>query len=526
MLRGGGRGSERQQYLAAKGYIMQIWSKSTCAVAALVVAGTLCFADTAAAANYRLEITAPRSDLPSQHRMFKAYPGLLFNIRAGVVGGAYPYTFSLRNAPSGMGIDSRTGEISWTNPSANATPTLVVRDAEGTEITQTWTIVVSAAPFKFVDASNGSSSGSGTISSPWRTLADVYARGGPNDIVYFRRGTYTTSGIPTEESGTELRVDFSQDGTGGKPVMWVAYPGEAPVLDFGYTGSATPRIRLGGHTIYVEGFEATRIYVMGFQVFHNGGRGSIFRKMNMHDLVVGGNGTNSAFIMTGLVTPLGYGMIVQDSRFYRNGGTSAALKFYWTDRLLVENSQIYDTSTEALAVKQNNRQFTIRGNTFWNNNGSAIGGNMQDANDGGHEHYGEICFNNVRPTSTLAAVRVNQNSDSGAVFVYRNTFQGRVLMQFADSADGPFYFNYNVIVNNDAGTPAGSHIYFDGVTAPSRIIIANNLVGYPSNNVVDGSGNLTSGYLNYVNTHGHSSLSSTPSTPPLPVAPTNVRVVR
>ena len=37
---------------------------------------------------------------------------------------------------------------------------------------------------------------------------------------------------------------------------------------------------------------------MGFQVEHTGQQGSIFRRNNMHHLMVGGESTNSAFIMT------------------------------------------------------------------------------------------------------------------------------------------------------------------------------------------------------------------------------------
>ncbi|MHC4737359.1 MAG: putative Ig domain-containing protein, partial [Planctomycetota bacterium] len=44
----------------------------------------------------------------------KAYPGIEYNIRLGVIGGRYPYSFSLVDAPSGMSITSDKGEISWT----------------------------------------------------------------------------------------------------------------------------------------------------------------------------------------------------------------------------------------------------------------------------------------------------------------------------------------------------------------------------------------------------------------------------
>ncbi|MGH9349666.1 MAG: Ig domain-containing protein, partial [Vicinamibacterales bacterium] len=164
----------------------------------LVVAGAVSGAELAVAANYPLELSNFRSGMSSNHRHARAYPGIEYNVRAGVVGGAYPFTFSLSNAPSGMTIDSRTGTITWPNPQANASPTITVVDSEGTRISATWTITVTTNGFKFIDANNGrnaanngcsSSCGTGTLSNPWRTVRDMYQNGVPSDFIYFRNGT-------------------------------------------------------------------------------------------------------------------------------------------------------------------------------------------------------------------------------------------------------------------------------------------------------------------------------------------------
>src|SRR5688572_3861262 len=99
----------------------------------VLVAGAPAFA-----ANYPLELVSPRAvntspaagypAINSENRIFRAYPGMVYNIRAAVIGGAWPYTFTLSNAPAGMTIDSRTGTINWPNPQANASPTITVRD--------------------------------------------------------------------------------------------------------------------------------------------------------------------------------------------------------------------------------------------------------------------------------------------------------------------------------------------------------------------------------------------------------------
>ena len=72
------------------------------------------------AANYLLEIIQPQEGLSTNgcvggtlpcNRFYRAYPGLEYNVRMGVIGGDYPYVYSLITAPSGMTIDAGTGEI-------------------------------------------------------------------------------------------------------------------------------------------------------------------------------------------------------------------------------------------------------------------------------------------------------------------------------------------------------------------------------------------------------------------------------
>lgn len=108
-------------------------------------------------ARYPLELVSPREAgtspspddgspaIPAGHRIFRAYPGLEYNIRAVVLGGSYPFRFELSDAPAGMTIDSRTGEIRWPKPSGEQSrPTITVTDAEGTTRSSPWMIKVGA----------------------------------------------------------------------------------------------------------------------------------------------------------------------------------------------------------------------------------------------------------------------------------------------------------------------------------------------------------------------------------------------
>lgn len=139
-------------------------------------------------------------------------------------------------------------------------------------------------------------------------------------------------------------------------------------------------------------------------------------------------------------------------------------------------------------------------------------------------HYtptsGEFLFNYARAANV--ALDINQDSMAGRIYVYRNTLVGRVRVRNTDSADGPFYFSNNVIVNNDGGTPSGSHIAYESVSAPNRVIQGSNLAGYPGDNIVDTNGNLTAAYASYIGTHGHQG-GGAGST--LPTSPRNLRIV-
>ena len=180
------------------------------AMAILAVASCLAAAMPAAAANYPLELISPRAvgtspssglaAMPSGHRIFKAYPGLEYNIRAVVIGGAYPFTFALSNAPSGMSINA-DGTITWPNP----TGTTVTPTSDGYRCRRYAGIVI-------VDDHCDHRLGSNLLTRVTATTrqmevarrlggrcAKVHTSGTNADIVYFRTGTYTPAGIGAVE---------------------------------------------------------------------------------------------------------------------------------------------------------------------------------------------------------------------------------------------------------------------------------------------------------------------------------------
>ncbi len=272
-------------------------------------------ADFVETARYPLELVLPRAadsspssddgspTVSGEHRIFRAYPAIEYNIRAVVLGGSYPFRFHLTDAPPGMTIDARTGEIRWPNPTGSRIrPTITVTDAEGTERSSSWEIRVGTESFRFVDAVRGEDSNNGTREKPWKTLAAVKANPSQGGVVYFRAGTYDTAALqPTgDDEGGWKRAEFN-----GRvhPVQWIAYPGEKPVIDSGYRNDSERGwfIRLqgaGNNPVYLDGLEFVKARHIGLQFVSGVGDFAVFRRLAIHQIHESINGANSAGIMT------------------------------------------------------------------------------------------------------------------------------------------------------------------------------------------------------------------------------------
>jgi hypothetical protein len=503
------------------------------------------------AAIYPLELVSPRAAgtspaagqpaISPNNRIFWAYPGLEYNIRATVIGGAYPFTFSLSNAPQGMSINNLTGEIRWSNPSGAATPTIVVRDSENSTVSSSWTITVDANRFIFLDAANGrefdaGTPGTGTLSNPFRRIRDLYSGSSyasksdnrhVNKIAYFRTGTYYIDGYIEDASGANAGRMAVLDSS--KPVAWIAYPGETPTVD-GRCTALSPQIgsrpcNYGVHiALYGNGdntyMDGLRFVNMAVHAFRTAGTGNyqVFRR-NRFSI----NGPTVAGVNQGFITTMagdgglsGFYLSIQNNIF-EDIEQGSCVKLYSTKRVLIEDNICRDVSgseSEGFALKGGVMdRVTVRHNTISNILQKGVGGNMHFLQSA------EILFNRISE-ATAGAVDINQDGVAGPVHVYRNTFVGRVMVRNTDSADGPFYFQNNVIINNDPG----NHIYMENVSDASRVRITDNLTGTASQGIVDAGLNLTSGYLSYVGTRGYQ-IPGVP-TAPAPSAPSNVRVIR
>lgn len=466
-------------------------------------------------ARYPLELVSPREAgtspspddqspaIPIGHRIFRAYPGLEYNVRAVVLGGSYPFNYALTGAPSGMTIDAATGEIRWPKPSGDqAKPTITVTDAEGTTRTSAWTIHVATDPFRFVDAVRGDDSNAGTLEAPWKSLAKVKAGEAAGKTVYFRTGTYKTTDMQAGGGDTWLRVEFNGR---AHPVQWLAYPGEKPIIDNDYTpnGNNGRFIRLTGSStspVYLDGIEITNSRHLALQYGSGQCDFTVFRRLSIHDIAEAIDGANSAGIMT-LTSPGDptWYAAYQDNDFHHNA--PGGIKQYSQRKLLWEDCRFHDSGTGP-DLKSDVVRFEVRSCSFYDNRNRMAGlfGNMHPARGG--EITGEIRFNKMLcgGSPSMVALEVNQDGLANVVHIYRNTLLGVVNVRNTDQSDGPFHFSRNVIVNVGSGD---SHISFESVSDPSRVTMTENLAGGPADGIVDAQGNLMGTFRTQIGKRGH-----------------------
>lgn len=467
-------------------------------------------------ARYPLELVLPREagSAPSPedgtptvsdaHRIYHAYPGLEYNIRSVVLGGSYPFQFQLSEAPDGMTINARTGEIRWPNPSGTrARPTITLTDAEGTARTSSWEIRIGTNGFHFVDSKNGNDSNTGSRESPWKTLKAIKANSSQGGIVYFRTGTYDTAALePTgdNESGWR-RAEFN-----GRvhSVQWIGYPGESPVIDNGYRNDRERGwfLRLQGATsnpVYVDGLEFVKARHIGLQFVSGVGDFAVFRRLAFHQIHEAIDGANSAGIMT-LTNPQrpSWYSAFQDLDFHHNA--CGGIKQYSQRKLLWEDCRFRDSGIGP-DLKADISRFEVRHCEFLGNSEIRAGlfGNMHPAR--GRDITGEIRYNRMlclRPEQI--AMDVNQDGLANEIHVYRNTFVGLVRVLNTDSADGPFRFERNVIVSDESGR---ERISFERVSDASRVVAKDNLTGPTSSQIVDPEGKLHGKYKSFMGQRGH-----------------------
>ncbi|MFZ5469125.1 MAG: hypothetical protein ACOZIN_06750 [Myxococcota bacterium] len=513
---------------------------------------------TGQAGNFPFEIVHPHTGDTAVVRHTKAYPGLEYYLEPVAIGGDWPWTAALTNAPAGMTvaseIDPLTGMpkivIRWPNPTTAGSPHNVTlqmwdSDTDGAgpnDIRETdtvsWTVTVTTDGFLFLDAVNGNDSNPGTPASPKRTINGFFLGSNGDStyadyFVYFRAGTYTWVGVPASGSGLPRPGQQITIGT-NKPTVWLAYPGDAmPVVDYGYNeGAGSAPVFVQMDDPYIDGLHFTNSINHFFRGFSPYAR---VLRSKFSNLGPGADGFNSSGIMsvnTGC-TPAVYPNITGCHEYgaittseFTDFENASAIKIYSLKYFAFQLNKVHNffgTEVEGIALKGGVMyHMDVTGNHVYGVVDRAMNGNWQDI------HKGDFRFNRFHDNGGPRSWFVNQGGSATEIWMYRNTILGRVQVANVDEVtDGPFTFSNNVFVNEFSGTPAGSHIEHNNVTQPGRVIISaspnGNLACFGADACTDADGNLVGTYTQYLGQKGFEVGPSSPGSP-APAPPRNLRV--
>jgi hypothetical protein len=416
------------------------------------------------------------------------------------------------------GSANEAGFINWPNPTASASNiTATCTDADGDTDQQTWSITVSTTigpdGFCFLDADTGSDSGTGSLLSPYRTMAKL--KEDPLDpcaraVVYLRDqtpgggNTYNWTSFPLQD-GTEAQLREDR----GEPVILIAYPGDTmPTLDYDDHNPGNPPnlMYLRGQNIWVEGI---RHQDCGGKCMGETERTSRYGSVIWRNLLTGGgpgvDSSNTAYIM--YVSQVGsesYHDIVANNvaTDIQYGSSFNFVKAYAQIEPVYINNDVtnvhsYTGEADAMfSMKADIQDFSII-----NNNCSGlpvqvpcIGGSQHEVNV---QVRGEVLFNNALAAGGYAAIYNDfgaSNATVGPFYSYRNTYQGRVQVNGADTGD-LYSFVRDVIANTGgSGGSCPQRITCSGVVNFSTISIAATVLqGLADGSIVSTSTGLLQG---------------------------------
>ena len=133
---------------------------------------------------------------------------------------------------------------------------------------------------------SGNDAAAGTLTAPFKTIAQGQTAANPGDTVYFRGGVYAFV-----STTAQIGIALTKSGTQGNPIRYWAFPGESPVFDF-YGMTAAQRIKgvnLTASWIHLKGFEMRGVPQTAslkahedWCIYVDGGSNNILELLNLH----------------------------------------------------------------------------------------------------------------------------------------------------------------------------------------------------------------------------------------------------
>ena len=154
-------------------------------------------------------------------------------------------------------------------------------------------------------APGGSDSAAGYLSAPWQTMARAQAQAAAGDTIYFRGGTYiytTAINSCTGMTDTVNAITLNKSGAAGRPIKYVAYPGEVPVFDF---SRMADNCRIKGFNIV-----ANHLHLKGLEMTGVQQNPANFRNHESWGIWI--RGSNNIFEMLNTHHHMGPGLFLKD----------------------------------------------------------------------------------------------------------------------------------------------------------------------------------------------------------------------
>lgn len=456
-------------------------------------------------------IVFPRPDAETNTwaRNRKTYPGLQYRIPIVVQGGAYPFKYDLVAAPAGMTIgkfwdQNDYGIVRWDNPLSGSYDIQVdVTDQDGTTVSVSWHLDVNTSKTLFLSPT-GNNANPGTLAQPKLSNSSWHLNN-DNDTtydgyhIYYRGGTYALDGDPA--TGNNIRLHS------GKPMVLLAYPGETPIFDMStgkFVGFNALASHLGPQDLFVSGIrfengDQTDANSHYFWLTGNSVKRVTLFENYFYNLGPGsaGNDNPSVCFVSNTTNRKSYfayvGNVYED--LLASGNGVSAFDHYYTDYTVFENNEFRNNQGRFGAwQKSHNDLATFRRNKGKFNTAGVEGLMNFSTYDQIPDATAEFCWNYIEANNPSgfagAIVWVDQEvKGKGHAFVYRNTFVGRV---HARTSGGGVYTRMaeNNVIVTDYSTPL------------NNFVDANNLIGSPTDGIIDATGNLQGTYQSSLGTHG------------------------
>lgn len=291
-------------------------------------------------------------------------------------------------------------------------------------------------------ATVGNDAGPGTQSQPWRTIGKAARTATGGDTVYVRSGVYAE------------QVILSRSGTQDKPIRFLAYPGETPIIagDRLSIPTWTAMLKLAGNWIVVSGFVVRNSKYIGVEL---SGRHNVLDQVYSHH--------NRE---TGILARGDYST-VQNSRIWRNALNNefgAQSGGGWASGLSAARDNVDGKTDYAV----------LRGNISWENWGEGVSS---------FEANGTVIENNIAYDNYSTNIYLSDSTNvlCQGNFVYMTSgsytagYGAHVGIMMGDEVYRPPSANI-VVINNIAYNNKRNFFWWQGDRGGGLVngLIANN----------------------------------------------------